>query len=477
MNRWYWPLNPFEHVCIMTIDLKKLQKTIQAEVNRREYERVTASAGSANLPSDVPTDIVRSFELIDLESVLPARPQAPVEPEVAATAPANDEAPQAQTPPPSLYRKLRALPVVGRYFGHPRVMNFLTRARQRPGGATLKNLFITLARAVVVRIPGALRLMHVLAVTRHLPERLNALEWHIADGSTRLRNVGVQVQDQTNQSLYTYGLAIQQNEQYLIERMRRLEQLVRQQTMTIAELQARPQASASGATLPAVAEAPGMPAELYLEFEANFRGSPEMIRERLKHNLSYFPVDPQWLTHPVLDLGCGRGEWLQLLKEQGIPAIGVDSNSAMIDSCKQAGLEVYMGDALDYLAAMPAHSLSGLTAFHIIEHLPLDVFIRLIDEALRVVRPGGAVLFETPNPENLITGACNFYVDPTHRNPLPPALVAFLLKARGFERVEIDRRHPADPALLLKGSDEAITGPLNGLLFGPQDYAAIGYAP
>ena len=87
------------------------------------------------------------------------------------------------------------------------------------------------------------------------------------------------------------------------------------------------------------------------------------------------------------------------------------------------------------------------------------------------------ILLETPNPENLIVGACNFYVDPTHRNPMPPALVAFLLQARGFERVDIDRRHPADPALLLQGNDEAIIAPLNRLLFGAQDYAAIGYVP
>jgi O-antigen chain-terminating methyltransferase len=357
-------------------------------------------------------------------------------------------------------------------------MNFLTRARQRPGGATLKNVFIMLARGVIFRIPGAQRTAYVLAAARSMPERLNALEYHIADGNTRLRNIGLQVQNQTNQSLYTHALAIQQNEQYLMGRMQLLERRAREQVMALAQLQSQgPGAGAGLQALPARVEEPGMPAELYLEFEASFRGSREMIRERLKSNLGYFRENAGVLSEPVLDLGCGRGEWLQLLKEENIPAIGVDTNTAMIQCCTDAGLEAYVGDALQYLAGLPAHSLAGLTAFHIIEHLPLEVFIRLIDEARRVVRPGGVVLFETPNPENLIVGACNFYIDPTHRNPLPPALVAFLLKARGFERVEIDRRHPADPALLLQGNDEAITGPLNRLLFGAQDYAAIGYAP
>ncbi|MDU7586897.1 MAG: hypothetical protein E7K47_05800, partial [Acidovorax sp.] len=114
---------------------------------------------------------------------LPPKPEAPVQPEVAATPAANDDTPQAQTPPPSLYRRLRGLPIVGKLFSHPRIMNFLTRVRQRPGGATLKNLFITLAHAVAVRVPGVLRMRQVLAVVRHLPERVGALEWHIADGA------------------------------------------------------------------------------------------------------------------------------------------------------------------------------------------------------------------------------------------------------------------------------------------------------
>ena len=456
----------------MTIDLKKLQKTIEAEVNRREFERVAANANSAKPGLSVPQDIVRAFEPVDIEAYLPPAPGQLDEPVV-------EDRPQAElTPPtaPSLYRRLRGLPVVGKVIGHQRVMHFLTRVRQRPGGVTVKNVFTLLARAVVMRIPGGYRLTRTLVSLRYMPESMDALHFHIADVNTRLRGINLQMQSQVNQSLYTHALAIQQNEHYLISRMQLLERRVREQALTIAELHAQ-EAGSTGQTLPARAEEPGMPAELYLEFEASFRGSKDMIRERLKANLGYFRDNAALFSDPVLDLGCGRGEWLQLLKEEGIPAIGVDSNTAMIQCCTDAGLEAYVGDALHYLAALPANSLGGLTAFHIIEHLPLDVFIRLIDEARRVVRPGGVVLFETPNPENLIVGACNFYIDPTHRNPLPPALVAFLLKARGFERVEIDRRHPGDPALLLKGNDEALTVPLNRLLFGAQDYAAIGYAP
>lgn len=458
----------------MTIDLKKLQKDIVAEVNRREYERVQAnSADALKLKPNLPNDLVRAFEPMDIEGYLPPGPERYI-PSISDDTADQAQPSQAQIPPPSLYRKLRGVPVIGKYIGHPRVMGFLTRARQRPGGASVKNLVIMLVRAVAYRIPGVQRMVYIGTALKHMPERMNALEYHLADGNTRLRNLGLQVQNQTNQSLYTHALAIEQNEQYLVTRLQRMEQHQRELSMMLAQAQ---QPGAVPTFSARAEEEPGMPHELYLEFEANFRGSKEMIRERLKANLPYFKPNAELFSEPVMDLGCGRGEWLQLLKEADIPAIGVDSNTAMIQCCTDAGLEAYVGDALQYLASMPANSLGGLTAFHIIEHLPLDVFIKLIDEARRVVRPGGVVLFETPNPENLIVGACNFYVDPTHRNPMPPALVAFLLQARGFERVEIDRRHPGDPALHLKGNDEAITGPLNRLLFGAQDYAAIGYAP
>ena len=454
----------------MTIDIKKLQTAIVAEVNRREYERVSADVNSVKPSAAPPQDIVRAFELIEIESYLP-----PPQPKKAKPAQASPPAPE-----PAVDSRPADTSLRGRILGHPRLQGFMQRAQQRPGGATPKNILIMLIRAVVLRIPYVQRAAHFALRLRHVPWRVEALEHHVTDEGIRLRQLGLQIQNQTNQSLYGHALAIQQNEQHMMVRVQRLEQMVRKQAMLIEQLQANPGTQAGVPATPASAPVqtePGMPAELYLEFEANFRGSKDMIRERLKANLSYFRDNATLFSEPVLDLGCGRGEWLQLLKEENIPAIGVDSNTAMIQCCTDAGLEAYVGDALHYLAALPAGSLGGLTAFHIIEHLPLDVFIKLIDEAKRVVRSGGVVLFETPNPENLIVGACNFYIDPTHRNPLPPALVAFLLKARGFERVEIDRRHPGDPALLLQGGDEGVTGPLNRLLFGAQDYAAIGYAP
>lgn len=450
------------------MDIKELQKAIVAEVNRREYERV---ASASNQTTPLPNDLVRAFELVEIESFLPPAAEPQPIPETApaaaaAAAPAGSSA-------PSLYNRLRNLPVIGKYIGHPRVMHLLTRARQRPGHP-LKNIVVLLIRGVVLRIPGAGNLIHSLRLLRRLPDIVQTMEHHNA----QLRTIGLQLQEQINQSFYSHALAIEQNEQSLIARLRLQEQRQRELTMKLLQPQSPTPSTASQQTpnAPARHEEPGMPHELYLEFEAHFRGSRELIRERLKANLPLFSY-AEGAIQPVMDLGCGRGEWLQLLKEAEIPAVGVDSNTAMIQCCTDAGLEAYVGDALQYMMALPDNSLSGLTAFHIIEHVPLDVLIKLIDETKRVVRPGGIILLETPNPENLIVGACNFYVDPTHRNPMPPALVAFLLQARGFERVEIDRRHPADPALLLQGNDEAITTPLNRLLFGAQDYAAIGYVP
>ncbi|MBW7901812.1 MAG: class I SAM-dependent methyltransferase [Rhodocyclaceae bacterium] len=447
----------------MDIDLKALRSAIAAEISRREYEHDAGRADPAEgalSPGRGLQDVVGAFEPVDLESCLPEAP-----PEPSPAPPTQDEA-RAEARARGLYHRIRNS-FLGKYLGHPRVTGLLMRARQRPGGATLKNVAVLVLKAVLLRIPGLRRVVHILAALRRLPERLAGLE-HLG---AYLRSMGLQVQDQVNQGLYSHALAVQQNEAHLLRRIRYLEQELRRQRQ-IAAVSPEPSPGGESAAAPAA-----IPPDFYVAFEARFRGSREQIRERLAANLRHVRTLPALGRYPVLDIGCGRGEWLQLLAEEGIDAQGIDTNPDMVRTCNEMGLKVSQGDALEHLSQLPDASLAGLTALHVVEHVPTDVLIRLVDEALRVVRPGGLVLFETPNPENLIVGACNFYLDPTHRNPLPPAFLAFLLEARGFERVEIERRHPGDASLLGADPEIALPKAVADLLCGPLDYAAMGYVP
>jgi len=186
---------------------------------------------------------------------------------------------------------------------------------------------------------------------------------------------------------------------------------------------------------------------LYVSFEDRFRGTREQVKSTQQVYLGYLAdVGAGVPTAPVLDIGCGRGEWLELLREQGLTARGLDLNRVMIHECHGYGLEVIEGDAIEYLRRQPANSLGAITGFHIVEHLPFPQLITLLDETLRVLKPGGVAIFETPNPENLVVGAYTFYFDPTHRNPLPPPTLQYLVEIRGFAKVDILRLHPREEA-------------------------------
>jgi SAM-dependent methyltransferase len=214
---------------------------------------------------------------------------------------------------------------------------------------------------------------------------------------------------------------------------------------------------------------------LYISFEDQFRGSPEEIRERLRVYLPIFEEAKLGTGEmPILDVGCGRGDWLALLKEQGMRAQGVDANRIMAEDCRRQGFEVVEGDAIAYLRDLPDRSLGALTAFHVIEHLPFEGFIKLLDETVRVLKPGGVAIFETPNPENMLVGSYSFYLDPTHRNPLPSPVVEFMVEARGLCRVEVMYLHPSDePRVEEAGLDVAKR--FNAYFYGPRDYAVIGW--
>lgn len=225
----------------------------------------------------------------------------------------------------------------------------------------------------------------------------------------------------------------------------------------------------------AVAPINGFDADtFYTEFERSFRGAREDIRNRLKVYLPYLEQFRGDAAARIVDVGCGRGEWLELLGAEGFKAIGVDMNDAMVSDCRGRGLSAECGDAIAYLRRQPEGSLAAVTGFHIIEHLPFETLVALIDAALHAVRKDGIVIFETPNPENLMVGACNFYTDPTHLHPVVPAVAEFMARQRGFARAEILRLHPY-PADLQLVEDSEVARRVNQALYGPQDYAVLAW--
>jgi O-antigen chain-terminating methyltransferase len=212
----------------------------------------------------------------------------------------------------------------------------------------------------------------------------------------------------------------------------------------------------------------------YVSFENRFRGPRKQIKKRVE---IYLPIIRK--AHagcpeaPVLDVGCGRGEWLELLEEHKLHASGVDINSAMQAQCRERKLEVVQGDAIAHLRSLPESSLGAVTGFHIIEHLELEVLMDLFSETIRVLVPGGVAIFESPNCKNLIVGATNFNIDPTHRNPVFPETAQFMLSIHGFNKVKLKYLAPVEVQRFTGKDRQSIV--LNDLLYGPQDFAVIGY--
>jgi SAM-dependent methyltransferase len=233
----------------------------------------------------------------------------------------------------------------------------------------------------------------------------------------------------------------------------------------------------------------------YVTFENVFRGDPESIRARQEEYLPLFRGRSE-----VLDIGCGRGEFLQLLKEHGISARGVDSNHAMVVHCAEKGLDVGESDALSYLRNLPADALGGLMAAQVVEHLPPDYLLGVLHEAFRVLRPGSPMVLETINVSSWSAFFNSYVRDLTHARPIHPDTLRFFVLATGFLDAEIrlsavlpdeERLQTAPPSV--RDVDLRITGNegrallqladafdanarlLNRQLYGPQDYAVIAW--
>lgn len=208
----------------------------------------------------------------------------------------------------------------------------------------------------------------------------------------------------------------------------------------------------------------------YKLFEDKFRGSEAVIRERIAEHIPLFVKLPKAIKRkPVVDIGCGRGEFLGLMQDKGFNVVGIDMNDEMIDRAKTLGYKAILTDAFSYLHMQKDSSLAGVTGFHIVEHIPFESLMKIFSEAHRTISKGGFALFETPNPETLSVGANTFYLDPSHQRPIPPGLLSFMLESVGFDTSVVYMRR-IKPKVSYKNK---IQQDIYDSLFGPADYAVI----
>lgn len=207
----------------------------------------------------------------------------------------------------------------------------------------------------------------------------------------------------------------------------------------------------------------------YRAFEDRYRGSRTVVHERQQVYVPFLePLKQLYSECKALDLGCGRGEWLEILQQTGFNPLGVDLDKGMLQACVELGLPVEEGDALQMLKSLPDGSLTVVSGFHIAEHIPFDDLKVLVAEALRVLKPAGLLILETPNAENLVVGTQNFYLDPTHERPIPHLLLTFLTEYCGFNRSKLLRLQ--EPAALAEGGPVDLMSVLHGV---SPDYAVI----
>jgi O-antigen chain-terminating methyltransferase len=221
-----------------------------------------------------------------------------------------------------------------------------------------------------------------------------------------------------------------------------------------------------------------------------FRGSEDEIRHRLQVHLPALRD-----SAPVLDLGCGRGELLLLLREADVEAAGVESDPALAQAVRRRGLRVFEGDVLAVLKDQEPASWGGVTAIHLLEHLPPATILATLGEIRRVLRPGGSLLVECPNPHTLRVGASLYWMDPTHGHPLLPETLQLYLKTSGFGSIELELLHPfPDDQRLLSETPPALPDPtpaeaelerqlehlrqrLDELINGPRDFVLRAAKP
>ncbi len=210
-------------------------------------------------------------------------------------------------------------------------------------------------------------------------------------------------------------------------------------------------------------------------FAARFSGDESVIRRQSEPFVDLFRGRTR-----VLDLGSGRGTFLELLRDNGIGGYGVDLDPKMTEDVRARDLEAYTADGIAHVQSLADASLDGLYVRHVAEHVLPGELIALLRDCRRVLKQGSPLVFITPNPATLTVGAHTFWLDPSHRRPIPPELFHFYLEVEGFERVETRTSEPSEERL----REDVPDGPirenvklLNKTLFGDRDYAIVGWTP
>jgi SAM-dependent methyltransferase len=273
------------------------------------------------------------------------------------------------------------------------------------------------------------------------------------------------------------------------ERLSELRERVNGLDRRLRTLQAQATTPASAAPAPAppaaagsVQAAPSSALFDYVGFERRFRGDPEAVAAALAERyLDLLVANP-----PVVDIGCGRAELVEMLAKRGVEAVGVDTDPSMVAEARDRGLDVRQVDGNSFLRSREPGSLGAIIATHLVEHLEFADLVELLELAATRLRPGGVFIAETPNPTSLVVLGNSFILDPTHLRPLHPSLLTFLCEGAGFRDVRLRFHAPAsdyhlpmidepDAPPWTKRINEAFAK-LNQVLFGPQEYALIATA-
>jgi SAM-dependent methyltransferase len=286
-----------------------------------------------------------------------------------------------------------------------------------------------------------------------------------------------------NESLVAYIDAKQlQNESTIDEFVKQQALLIseiRQSVDTIRrQLSAVPSGTTPRAQASASGSAPIIDDGLYVALENHFRGSRDLVAQRQQ---DYLPMLPSVITpsSPLIDLGCGRGEWLKVTRDHGIPSLGVDSNTVCVAECKEENLDVVREDLLTFLTDRPASSVGAYTLFQVLEHLPFPVLVDALREMRRTLVPGGRLIAEVPNAKNLRVSAGTFWIDPTHQRPLFPELLLFVAKEVGFSQADGHYTNDLSPTHDLSGLPDGAMNALRSVVDavdGPGDFALIATA-